>query len=90
MDTITQGLLKTESILCMEDRVKQALVKLAFEPLTESEFEPNSYGFRLGRSCLDTIEAMFNAIRCQPKYVLDADIAKCFDRIDHEKLLNFP
>ena len=38
-------------------------------------------------SCHDAIRAIFNAIRCQPKYVLDADIAKCFDKIDHNKLL---
>ena len=39
------------------------------------------------RSCHDAIEAIFNSIRIQPKYVLDADISKCFDRIDHKQLL---
>ena len=57
-------------------------------PEWEARFEPNSYGFRPGRSCLDAIEAIFLAIRAKPKYVLDADIAKCFDRIDHKTLLN--
>jgi RNA-directed DNA polymerase len=71
----------------MKDRALQALVKLILEPEWEARFEPNSYGFRLGRSCLDAIEAIFSAIRLKPKYVLDADIAKCFDRIDHEALL---
>jgi RNA-directed DNA polymerase len=71
----------------MKDRALQALVKLALEPEWEARFEPNSYGFRPGRSCLDAIEAIFSAIRLKPKYVLDADIAKCFDRIDHEALL---
>ena len=33
------------------------------------------------------VQAIFNAIRYKTKYVLDADIAKCFDRIDHEALL---
>ena len=75
-------------IPCIEDRVKQALVKLALEPEWESKFEPNSYGFRPARSCHDAIEAIFIAINKQPKYVLDADIAKCFDQINHEKLLN--
>ncbi len=72
----------------MKDRALQALVKLALEPEWEARFEPNSYGFRPGRSCHDAIEAIFNAIRYKPKYVLDADIAKCFDKIDHEALLN--
>jgi RNA-directed DNA polymerase len=71
----------------MKDRAVQSLVKLALEPEWEARFEPNSYGFRPGRSCHDAIEAIFNAIRFKPKWVLDADIAKCFDRISHEELL---
>jgi RNA-directed DNA polymerase len=71
----------------MKDRALQALVKLALEPEWEARFEPNSYGFRPGRSCQDAVDAIFNAIRVNPKYVLDADIAKCFDRIDQEALL---
>ena len=71
----------------MEDRARQALVKLALEPEWEAKFEPNSYGFRPGRSCHDAIEAIYRNIRLTPKYVLDADIAQCFDRINHEALL---
>ena len=71
----------------MKDRATQALVKLALEPEWEAKFEPNSYGFRPGRSCHDAIEAIFKTIKCKPKFVLDADIAKCFDRIDHKQLL---
>jgi len=63
----------------MYDRALQALVKLAMEPEWEARFEPNSYGFRPGRSCHDAVEAIFNGIKQCPKYVLDADIAKCFD-----------
>lgn len=74
-------------IPCMEDRAKQALVKLALEPEWEAKFESNSYGFRPARSCHDAIEAIFLSIKQQSKYVLDADIAKCFDKIDHNKLL---
>lgn len=72
----------------MYDRALQALVKMALEPQWETRFEPNSYGFRPGRSCHDAIGAIFNAIRYKPKWVLDADIAKCFDKIDHRQLLN--
>ena len=71
----------------IRDRTAQALVKLAMEPEWEAVFEPNSYGFRPGRSCHDAIGAIFNAIRYKPKYVLDADITKCFDKINHTKLL---
>jgi RNA-directed DNA polymerase len=71
----------------MYDRALQALVKLALEPEWEAKFEPNSYGFRPGRSCHDAIEAIFKCISRKEKYVLDADIAKCFDRINHKELL---
>lgn len=72
----------------IHDRALQTLVKLALEPEWEARFEPNSYGFRPGRSCHDAIEAIFNATAHQEKYVLDADIAKCFDRINHDALLD--
>jgi RNA-directed DNA polymerase len=71
----------------MYDRALQALVKQALEHECVARFEPNSYGFRPGRSCHDAIGAIFNAIRYKAKYVLDADIAKCFDRINHKALL---
>ncbi|MBD2606197.1 group II intron reverse transcriptase/maturase [Scytonema hofmannii FACHB-248] len=71
----------------MNDRALQALVKMAIEPEWEARFEPNSYGFRPGRSCHDAVGAIYVAINHKPKFVLDADIAKCFDRIDHEALL---
>lgn len=72
------------------DRAKQALAKLALEPQWEARFEPNSYGFRPGRSCHDAVGAILNSVSLTPggKYVLDADISKCFHTIDHEKLLN--
>uniref|UniRef100_A0A1D9GA63 Group II intron reverse transcriptase/maturase n=1 Tax=Moorena producens (strain JHB) TaxID=1454205 RepID=A0A1D9GA63_MOOP1 len=69
------------------DRTLQALAKMALEAEWEAKFEPNSYGFRTGRSCHDAIEAIFSNIRLKPKWVLDADITKCFDEINQETLL---
>jgi len=71
----------------LHDRAAQALVKFALEPEWEARFEPNSYGFRPGRSCHDAIAAIYSAINKSQKWVLDADIEKCFDRIDHDALL---
>ncbi len=71
----------------MKDRALQALVKMVLEPEWEAKFEANSYGFRPGRSCWDAIGAIFGNINFKPKWVLDADIAKCFDRINHDALL---
>lgn len=82
------GELRPLGILTMFDRARQALVKLALEPEWEAVFEPNSYGFRPGRSQHDAIEAIFNHIRLKPKFVLDADLEKCFDTINHQALLS--
>ncbi|MEL7039729.1 MAG: reverse transcriptase domain-containing protein [Cyanobacteria bacterium J06592_8] len=71
----------------IHDRALQNLVKTALEPEWEAQFEPNSYGFRPGRSCQDAIWSIKNSIQNQPKFVLDADIARCFDRINHLALL---
>lgn len=72
----------------VRDRAKQALVMLALEPQWEARFEPNSYGFRPGRSAHDAIEAVFSALHHKtPKLIFEADLRKCFDEIDHDKLL---
>ena len=75
------------SIPTMQERAKQALMKLALEPEWEAHFESASFGFRPGRGQHDAIEAIRIVLTAKPKYVLDADIAQCFDRIDHQNLL---
>lgn len=76
------------SIPVMYDRALQTLVKLTLEPEWEARFEPNNYGFRPGRSCQDAVIAIWHHINQKPKWVLDADISNCFDRICHKALLN--
>ena len=71
----------------MRDRAKQFLLLMALEPEWEARFEPNSYGFRHGRSAHEDIENIYNVIHLSPKYVLDADISKCMSRINHDALL---
>jgi RNA-directed DNA polymerase len=71
----------------MRDRAYQALVKLALEPEWEARFEPNSYGFRPGRSTHDAVHAIFLHLCHKPKYVWETDIEACFDRISHAALL---
>ncbi len=71
----------------MYERAKMTLVKLALEPEWEAVFEPNSYGSRPGRSCHDAIQQIFAAIKQKAKFVLNADISQCFDKINHKALL---
>ncbi|MFB2978533.1 group II intron reverse transcriptase/maturase [Microseira sp. BLCC-F43] len=72
----------------VKNRVAQAIVKNALEPVWEQEFESNSYGFRPGRSCQDAISQCW--IRLQKgmdTWLLDADIKGAFDNISHEYIL---
>lgn len=75
----------------IKDRVAQAIVKNALEPIWEALFEANSYGFRAGRSCHDAIEQCFLRLQGnRDTWVLDADISGFFDNISHETILNSP
>jgi RNA-directed DNA polymerase len=60
---------------------------MALEPYWESKFEETSYGFRPGRSAHDAVARIYLVINKKSNYVLDADISKCFDKIDHTYLL---
>lgn len=71
----------------ISERAKQAMIKMVLEPEWEAKFEPNSYGFRPGRSCHDAKAAIYFSLASKMAYVLDADIKGCFDNIDHAKLL---
>lgn len=72
-------------ILTVKNRVAQAIVKNALEPIWEAQFEQHSYGFRPGRSAHDAIAQCFNRLngRSKDQWVLDADIKAAFDKINH-------
>jgi len=57
------------------------------EPEWEAHLAPHQYGFRRGRSCHDALTHIRQHIQRCPKWVLDADIEKFFDRLDHSALL---
>lgn len=71
------------------DRCLQAVAVNALEPEWEARFEPKSYGFRPGRGCHDAIVAIHTTVsRTDAKrlWVLDADLAAAFDRLDHDHI----
>jgi RNA-directed DNA polymerase len=84
----TDGRQRPLGIPTMRDRAKQFLLLMALEPEWEAKFEPNSYGFRPGRSCQDARAAICQTLKQKAKYVLDADIDNCFPSIAHEPLLD--
>jgi len=72
----------------MRDRAMQALFLLALEPVSESTSDPNSYGFRNNRSTADAMSQLFVSLskKASAQWVLEADIAGCFDNINHQWL----
>ena len=77
-------------ISVMKCRAMQALYLLALDPVAETTADPNSYGFRPGRSTADAVEHCFGMLarRDSPQWILEGDIKSCFDQISHEWLLS--
>lgn len=71
----------------IRDRAKQALAKICLQPEWEARFENHSYGFRPQRAPRDAIAQIMAYVSKAPRFVLDADIRKCFDRINHNLLI---
>jgi RNA-directed DNA polymerase len=73
----------------MIDRAVQAVYHMAVDPIVELQSDPNSYGFRKYRSTHDAITTL-RTLLDKPhsaKWILETDVAKCFDKIDHKFLM---
>jgi RNA-directed DNA polymerase len=70
------------------DRVVQAALKLALEPIFEADFKPCSHGFRPGRRAQDAIAEIRHLSGVRYEWVLEGDIKACFDEIDHTALMD--
>ncbi len=84
------GRLRPLSIPTMKCRAMQALHLLALEPIAEFKADKDSYGFRPKRSAADALEACHHALvfKGSSKWILEADIKSCFDKISHDWLRN--
>jgi RNA-directed DNA polymerase len=86
------GTTRMLKIPTIADRAYQCLVKYALEPAHEATFHAYSYGFRTGRSAHDAQKILFNNLRSacngKDKRVIELDIEKCFDRINHTAIMD--
>jgi len=84
----TTRILKVPTIA---DRAWQCLIKYAIEPAHEALFHARSYGFRPGRGAHDAQKLLFDNLKSTvkgiDKRILELDIEKCFDRINHSTLM---
>jgi RNA-directed DNA polymerase len=74
----------------LKDRLVQLMVKAIIEPLFESDFRPESHGFRPERSChtaLAHLHLMAAPSQKKMHWVIEGDITGCFDHIQHAILM---
>jgi RNA-directed DNA polymerase len=76
-------------IPAVRDRVVQQTLLDILQPIFDPEFHPSSYGYRPGRSCHHAITKATLFIReYQRKWVVDMDLSKCFDTLDHSLIIS--
>ncbi len=75
-------------IPCVRDRVVQQTLLEILQPIFDPDFHPSSYGYRPGRSCHQAIDkAALFIRRYEMEWVVDMDLSKCFDTLDHEIII---
>lgn len=86
------GTTRMLKIPTIADRAWQCLAKYALEPAHEATFHARSYGFRTGRSAHDAQKILFLNLKSDAKgiekRVIELDIEKCFDRINHTTIMD--
>ena len=75
------------SIPAIRDRIVQAAVKIVLEPIFEADFSPVSFGFRPKRSAHDALQVLINEAWRRRRWVVETDIASCFEAIPHDRLM---
>ena len=75
------------SIPTVRDRIVQAALKIVIEPVFEADFLPCSHGFRPRRSTHDALQVLVDEAFTGRRWVVETDIASCFDDIPHDGLL---
>lgn len=71
----------------VQDRVVQKALLATIEPIFEREFAEQSYGFRPGRGCKAALRRVEHLLGKGYSWVVDADLQKYFDTIEHELLM---
>ena len=73
---------------CTRDRVVHATIKLLLEPILDPCFSDHSYGFRPGYNQRQAVESAQRIVKSGKEYVVDIDLSKFFDRINHDRLIH--
>lgn len=71
----------------IKDRVLHMAIKMVLEPILDPEFSPNSYGFRPRVGQQQAVIAAREHVRSGKEFIVDIDLSKFFDRINHDRLI---
>ena len=72
----------------VEDKIVQMGLKKILEVIYEEDFLDVSYGFRPNRNCHQALDVLDKAVMRRPvNYIVDMDIEKFFDTVDHKELM---
>jgi group II intron reverse transcriptase/maturase len=83
-----EGKVRGIGIPSVEDKIVQMGVKRILEAIYEVDFSDSSYGFRPGRGCHEALKELDKTIGTKPiKAIVEVDIEKFFDNVDHKKLM---
>jgi len=82
-----QGGVRSLGIPTVLDRLIQQALHQVLQPLFEPEFSESSYGFRPGRSAQQAVEAARGYVAEGKRWVVDLDLEKFFDRVNHDVLM---
>ena len=83
-----QGGMRTLGIPTVLDRLIQQALHQVLQPLFEPEFSESSYGFRPGRNAHQAIQAARSYVAEGKRWVVDLDLEKFFDRVNHDVLMS--
>ena len=85
-----EGGMRPLGIAALEDKIVQQAARTVLECIYEQDFLGFSYGYRLGRSCHQALDALFVGIsRRKVNWIIDADIRGFYDNISHQWLMKF-
>jgi len=79
--------MRTLGIPTVLDRFIQQAVLQVLSPVFDPHFCESSYGFRPGRGCHDAVKAAQGHVESGHRFVVDIDLEKFFDRVNHDVLM---
>lgn len=82
------GGIRNLGVPCVVDRILQQAIHQVLSPIYEEKFSEYSYGFRPNRDCHMAINKVIEYLNEGYIYVVDIDLEKFFDTVNHNKLIS--